>query len=133
MTLLKLKYLEGLRTEVFTENGKFCFHTDASKEHGGKGEYISPTDVFAASLGSCILTIMGLQAKKLGIEFKDVSATVEKKASPMGGISEIIVHIHYHHSLDHETKEKLEKAAKHCPIHSSIDPKIKQAIHFHYK
>lgn len=132
MSHLKIAYTQGLRAQVTSEQGQLLFHTDAPKEHGGMGEYLSPTDLFAVSLGACIITIMGIYAKKMGIAFEGVTADVEKKPSPTGGISEIIVHVHYPHSIDSGAKDKLENAAKNCPIHHSIDPKIKQQILFHY-
>jgi putative redox protein len=132
MSRFKIAYQEGLTTAVTSEQGQLHFYTDAPKEHGGKGEYMSPTDLFAASLGSCVLTIMGIFAKKLQLPFQQVYADVEKTPSPTGGIAEITIHVYYPHSIDASAKEKLEQAAKNCPIHHSIDPKIQQKIVFHY-
>lgn len=132
MSLFKIAYEEGLRTAVSSEQGHVYFHTDAPKEHGGKGEFMSPTDLFAVALGSCVLTIMGIFAKKMQLPFHDVSAHVEKKPSPTGGIAAITIHVYYPHAVDPSAREKLEQAAKNCPIHHSIDPKIQQNIVFHY-
>lgn len=132
MSRFKIAYEEGLRTQVTSEEGQVYFHTDAPKEHGGKGEFVSPTDLFAVALGSCVLTIMGIFAKKMQLPFHDVTADVEKKPNPNGGIVEITIHVYYPHAVEGQAREKLEQAAKNCPIHHSIDPKIKQNIVFHY-
>jgi putative redox protein len=132
MSRFKIAYEEGFRTTVTSEQGQVFFQTDAPKEHGGKGEFMSPTDLLAVSLGSCVLTIMGIFAKKLHLPFHDVTVDVEKKPNPTGGIGEIVLHVYYPHAIDPEGREKLEKAAKNCPIHHIIDPKITQQMHFHY-
>ena len=41
--------------------------TDAPIDNKGKGEAFSPTDLFASSLGSCMLTIMGITAQTHGL------------------------------------------------------------------
>ena len=41
-------------------------HTDAPKDHDGKGENFAPTDLLASSLGTCVITIMGIEAKRRG-------------------------------------------------------------------
>ena len=41
-------------------------HTDAPKDHDGKGEDFAPTDLLASSLGTCVITIMGIEANRKG-------------------------------------------------------------------
>ena len=41
-------------------------HTDAPKDHDGKGEDFVPTDLLASSLGTCVITIMVIEAKLRG-------------------------------------------------------------------
>ncbi len=41
-------------------------HTDAPKDHDGEGKDFSPTDLLASSLGTCVITIMGIEAKLRG-------------------------------------------------------------------
>jgi putative redox protein len=44
--------------------------TDAPPDNQGKGEAFSPTDLLAASLGSCILTILGIYARRKDIDLR---------------------------------------------------------------
>lgn len=128
MSEMHVVYDGSFSTKVYTQEGALELTTDAPIEHGGKGERLSPTDLFAASLGACVVTILSMYAKKMHIPFEGVKAHVVKKGGPNGSIGEIAIDVHYPGSLSSELLEKLEKAAKHCPIHECIDPKIKQTI-----
>lgn len=67
MATIKTIYLGDLRTEnEHLQSGNKVI-TDAPTDNQGKGEYFSPTDMLATALGSCILTIMGINARDNGI------------------------------------------------------------------
>ena len=53
-------------------------HTDAPTDHDGLGQSFSPTDLIATALGTCVLTIMGIAAKRQGWEIGEANAVVEK-------------------------------------------------------
>ena len=131
---MMIEYTEGFSTTIRSLETKAKISTDAPQNHGGKGVEFSPTDLFAAALGSCILTIMGMHAKKLGVNFQGVKAKVTKNQGTIpGGIGEILVHVYYPHPIEASLRDKLEKAAKNCPLHHSIDSKINQEIVFHWE
>lgn len=52
-------YPGELRTEVTHVKSGYKLITDVPKEHGGKGESFSPTDLFCAALVSSMLSVMG--------------------------------------------------------------------------
>jgi putative redox protein len=134
MSQMMIDYLEGFSTRIYSTEAQDAIVTDAPKNHGGNGLEFSPTDLFAASLGACVVTIMGMHAKKLGVSFEGVKAKVIKNQGAVpGGIGEILVHVYYPGRIENSLREKLEKAAMHCPIHQSIDPKIRQEIVFHWE
>lgn len=124
---------ENFSTEIYSSSGALECRTDAPENNGGIGVNLSPTDLFAASLGSCILTILSLFAKKEKVELFDVNAKVIKTPSfSGGGIGEIQVDVYIEAALENSAKEKLEYAARHCPVHQLISNKVKQSINFHY-
>lgn len=133
MSKLFLEISEQTQVSISGE-GVESISTDAPKEHGGSGRFFSPTDLLAASLGSCILTVMSLYAKPMKINLKGTKAVVIKDqgdAKP-GHVGILEVHIYSPQNFDEVTKEKLEKGAKNCPIHHSLVDGIKQSLIFHW-
>lgn len=127
-------YYEGqLRTRCVHENGEEI-KTDAPKDNMGKGELFSPTDLLAAALGSCVLTLMGIFANKLKVDISGarVSLTKEMSKAPPRRISRITLHIYCPHTFSPEVTKSLEEAAKHCPVHQSLHPEVVQELIFHW-
>src|SRR5689334_1371472 len=84
MVTIRAKYEGDLCcTAVHGPSGS-TLQTDAPKDNEGLGRFFSPTDLVATALGTCILTTMGLVARRHGITLRDATVTVEKhmQASP---------------------------------------------------
>ncbi len=133
MTKFSLIYEGALRTKCVHEDNRSTLFTDAPKDNHGKGAFFSPTDLLALSLGTCILTVMGIAAEKRGISLAGLSAAVEKemKGHPQRMIGKIIVDIHGP-SLSEEERKILEEAAHQCPVGRSLHPGVEQKISFHW-
>ena len=132
--IAKIKYLGDLRTEATHLKSGNVIYTDAPTDNEGKGEAFSPTDLAATSLGSCILTIMGIAARNHQIDMNSTEVSVHKSmASGPRRISRIEINIHMPDN-DYSKKEKtiLEKAARHCPVALSLSPDTKEEIIFHW-
>ncbi|MCF7806163.1 MAG: OsmC family protein [Simkaniaceae bacterium] len=131
MSKMTIVYENELRTHCSQENGTFLI-TDGPKELKGKGEFFSPTDLFAHSLGACILTMMGLAANKLGLDLTGTTAEVDKQmaTAPHRRVGKISVHIKSPLKPTDEQKAKLEQMGLTCPVHSSLHPDIEQDITF---
>ncbi len=102
--------------------------TDAPRDNHGKGERFSPTDLLATSLGSCMITVMGIKAGNMNIDLKGVEIEVEKimKQEPrrVGGIN-ITFHIPDQlKNLDDKSKQIMKHTANTCPVQNSIHPDI---------
>ncbi|NGX58566.1 MAG: hypothetical protein K940chlam3_01473 [Chlamydiae bacterium] len=106
------------------------FTTDVSQQWGGLGKYPSPTDMMAASLGSCILSIMAMKAKAMGFDFTGTDVEVEKMMNAQGRFVKFIVTVDCTRAIDQRTAEKLERAAYGCPVHAAIHPNVDQEIIF---
>lgn len=134
MTQMDIFYEGELRTKcVHKENGQIL-RTDAPKDNMGKGELFSPTDLVAAALGSCILTLMGIVATKLKIDLLGLRLTVVKEMAlaPSRKIGRLKVDVFCPKTFDPDTTQKLEKAANFCPVYESLHPEIIQDITYHW-
>lgn len=85
-------YTGELRTQATHLVSQNTIITDAPLDNNGKGEAFSPTDLLAASLGSCMLTIMGIAAKahEFSIDGTKISITKIMAVNPRR-VGEIIV------------------------------------------
>ena len=127
----KVKYKGELRTEAeHLRSGKTII-TDAPIDNQGKGEAFSPTDLVATALASCMMTIMGIVANRDGIELEGTIAEVEKiMANNPRRIGEIKIKIIFNQQLNPDEKDKLERAAKTCPVSGSLSENLKETVEF---
>jgi len=109
--------------------------TDAPKDNQGKGESFSPTDLVAAALGSCLLTTMGIVAKRHAIDLKGSKVTVVKEMTLEGPrrIKKLGATVTLPDRLNAEERSLLERAALTCPVHKSLHPDIEAPVYFLYQ
>jgi len=107
--------------------------TDAPKDNNGRGEAFSPTDLLAASLGSCMLTVMGIYADNHGLNIKGSTFRVLKEmaASPRK-VSSLTVELKLPASLSEKERETLQRVAETCPVKLSLHPDIQILLTFDY-
>ncbi len=106
--------------------------TDAPKDNSGKGEAFSPTDLVAAALGSCMMTVMGIQAARHNIDLQGstVAVTKEMVSDPVRRIATISVVLSMAPGVPREKRALLEHAAHSCPVHKSLHPDLKVPVQF---
>jgi uncharacterized OsmC-like protein len=125
-------YNGDLRTTCTHIRSGNYFETDAPVDNNGKGERFSPTDLMATSLGTCMITVMGIRARKMGFDLDGVEIEVEKimKAEPRR-VSGINLFFHFPDKLknvDETTKAILKNIGETCPVMQSINPNIEVNI-----
>ena len=108
--------------------------TDAPVDNQGKGESFSPTDLVATALGTCMLTIMGIAAQKMGIDLRGSTVVVHKAmvVKPSRRIGTLKVVITVPLALEEGQKQMLIDAAMTCPVHQSLHPEISTPIEFRW-
>lgn len=134
MNTSEIIYTGELRTTcVHLKSGQQII-TDAPVDNSGKGEAFSPTDLLATSLGTCMLTVMGIVAKRHNINMAGTKVEVLKvMADSPRRVSEIHVEMHFpKNNFTQKEKELLEHTALACPVAKSLHPDIKQKTRFHY-
>jgi uncharacterized OsmC-like protein len=132
----QIVYLGDLRTEATHLQSKSLIETDAPTDNQGRGQRFSPTDLLATSLGSCMLTIMGIAARTHDIELLNTSVDITKimVADPQRRVGEIKVDFHFPEGRQYNDKEKiiLENAAMTCPVYLSLSEKLLKTVRFHW-
>jgi putative redox protein len=108
--------------------------TDAPRDNEGRGESFSPTDLLATALGTCMLTIMGIAARRPGIRLEGARARVTKimATEPARRIGRLEVVFDMPPGLSAEDRRRLEAAAHTCPVHKSLHPEIEIPVTFRY-
>jgi putative redox protein len=129
---IDLVYRGELRCEATHGPSRTQLFTDAPVDNHGKGESFSPTDLVATALGACMLTIMGIYAKRHEIDLTGTTVTVLKDMAqvPVRRIAKLTTEIRVPISNDHPHREALERAAFTCPVHQSLHPDVEKPVTF---
>lgn len=128
-----VNYQGNLRTIMLHLQSNSEVITDAPIDNHGKGEAFSPTDLVAAALASCMITIMGIKANDLQLDLAGTHASVKKhmSASPRR-IAEIEITIFMNKNFGEQNNKKLERAGLTCPVGQSLHTETRQSIKFVY-
>ena len=130
-TVMSTIVYEGdLHTTATHHRSGTIIHTDAPVDNRGKGEAFSPTDLFAVSLASCILSIMGIAAMDREIDMEGTRAEVIKEMDgPPRFVAAVRIVIHLPAKpYTAEEKRVLAKAAESCPVGRSIGSTVTQEV-----
>ncbi|HEY2726596.1 MAG TPA: OsmC family protein [Parafilimonas sp.] len=126
-------YKGALRTEAKHLQSNTVIETDAPVDNQGRGERFSPTDLLATSLGSCMLTIIGIKTRDMNVSLEGTEVSIQKnmKAEPRR-VGSIDVRFNFPSNLQLDEKQKtiLERAALTCPVAKSIHPDIELNVDF---
>jgi len=123
MTTIECRYTGDLHCEaVHAQSGKLL-QTDAPTDHDGLGESFSPTDLLATSLGTCILTIMGITAKRRQWNISGATARVEKLMTQQGPrkIDCLRVYLQLPDQCSDDQQRLLRRMADNCPVKRNLE------------
>lgn len=134
MVEMEIEYLGELRCAARHLPSGACLYSDAPLDNEGRGESFSPTDLAATALGTCMLTILGIVARRHGIVLDAARVRVRKimTSNPPRRIARLEVDLFLPLPANHPRRELLEKAARECPVALSLHPEIAQAVEFHW-
>ena len=132
MVEITVRYEGNLRCKATHGPSGSTLLTDAPKDNHGKGEAFSPTDLVAAALPSCIMTIMGIVAQRHGVALEGMTATTQKvmATDPPRRIGSLKTVVRVPLPADHPQRQQLENAAHTCPVHKSLSAGIDAPIEF---
>tara|TARA_B110000444_G_C18839500_1_gene597972 strand:- start:1695 stop:2099 length:405 start_codon:yes stop_codon:yes gene_type:complete len=134
MITAKIYYEKGLKTLAQHTKSLARIETDAPLDNQGKGQAFSPTDLLATSLGSCMLTLIGIVSERNNINISGLYSEVEKEmAKNPRRISRINIKIIFNKYLSASDRKKIELAASSCPVAKSLSSNLKINIKFIYE
>lgn len=127
------RYVGDLKVELNHGPSGAQIRTAAPVDNQGDGSSFSPTDLVAAALGACMVTLMGIAAKRDGIDLEGLSFSLEKHmVSDPRRIGSVPVRIEMPAGLGPKERKKLERAASTCPVCRSLPPELQREITFVY-
>jgi putative redox protein len=129
-------YEGDLRTVATHLQSGTQIETDAPVDNQGKGERFSPTDLVATALGACMATTMGIKARDMPLDLRDMEISVLKIMKPdprrIAGVR-IVFNFPDTLSVDEKQRIILERTAHTCPVMYSLHPDLEVNIEFNWK
>lgn len=134
MVEIHATYEGNLRCSATHGPSSSTLETDAPVDNHGKGERFSPTDLAATSLGTCMMTIMGIYAERNGIDLSGTKARILKEmtAELPRRIAKLTVELAIPLPADHPHRDAIERAGMGCPVFLSLHPEIEKAVDFRW-
>ena len=132
-TKISCKYLGDLQTEAVHSLSGSVLYTDAPKDHDGDGKDFAPTDLLASSLGTCVITIMGIEAKRRVWELGEIKVHVYKTMTSKGPrkIKTLVLDIFMPHKLDSHKLAVLKNIAEDCPVKLNLEDSMDIKLSWH--
>jgi len=134
MVDIDIRYEGDLRCRLTHRPSGAVIVTDAPRDNEGKGESFSPTDLVAAALGSCMVTIMGIVARRHGMNIDGSRVHVEKEmhTGAERRIRRLAVAMTLPAALTADQRSLLEHAAETCPVLRSLGAGLEVPVRFVY-
>ena len=127
MGLLTATYSGPMRVTCRHEESGAEISTIAPAKDGTEQGF-SPTDLCAASLGMCAMTLMALMGERHNIDLSGMKVDMEKTmGTDPSRISQIKITFHMpKREYSEKDRARLERAINICPIHSTLAPEVEQ-------
>lgn len=125
-------YLPDLKCEVVYEPTGTSVTTAAPVDNEGDGSSFSPTDLLGASLGTCMLTLMAMAARRHELHIEGMKVRVEKQMTPTPPrrVAQLNCVFTPPAALTDEAIKILRRAAETCPVHQSLHPDVQIILAF---
>ncbi len=135
MPTIETIYLGELRTEATHLLSGSKLITDAPTDNHGKGASFSPTDLVAAALGSCMVTVMGIASRTHHFNIDGTKLVITKimtRENPRR-IEEIVIELTFPRGdYPDKVKKIIEFTVKNCPVALSLHPDVRQTVTIKY-
>ena len=135
MSNISATYLGNLQVELVHNLSGTKIYTTPTPEHGGSGKAFSPTDLCAAALCSCAMSMLATYAENHGLDVTGTTLEVSKAMTTVGpsriGRLEIVFNMP-NREFSSKDKMVMERAANTCGVHHSLHPDVEQVFTFRW-
>jgi putative redox protein len=100
-------------------NGRHTIVTDEPARLGGSDLGAAPHELLAATLASCIATMIAMYAKNRAWNIGETSVDVEY--DPDSSPRRFAIDIHLPNSLTTDQRRRLERVAETCPVRRALE------------
>jgi putative redox protein len=133
---ITVRYQDHLRCEATRNKTGKTVLTDVTADHGGLDDNFSPVELAAAALGACTMSVMSLVAERSGVNIAgmQIEESFEMVSTPSHriGAFKLIVQLPNAGAISESVRQKIEAAARACPVKNSLHPDIKVDLEFVY-
>ena len=117
----------SMRCTTNFPQGNAVFTTDVGTALGGRGEQPSPAQLLAATVASCMVSMMAFMGARRGINTQGISIAAGYEEGK-NGITALHFHITVPHAVGAAERSVLEAAVKGCPVGAAIAPTVEKKI-----
>jgi len=118
MTATARRVDDGLKHEVDV-NGRHTIVTDEPKHLGGTDQGPAPHELLAATLASCVATMVALYAQNRDWDIGETS--VEVDYDPDSAPRSFLIRLHLPDDLTPDQRRRLERVAATCPVRRALE------------
>lgn len=118
MTATARRIDDGLRCEVDV-NGRHTIVTDEPEHLGGSDAGPAPHELLAATLASCVATMIAMYAKSRNWDVGETS--VEVDYDPDSTPRSFAIRLYLPGDVSDEQRHKLERVAATCPVRRALE------------
>ena len=111
--------IDGTLRHEIDVNGRHTIITDEPARLGGTDTAPTPHELLAATLASCVSTMLVLYAKPRDIDLGELRVDVDYDADTTPRQVEITIHLPEH--LTDDQVKRLEKVAETCPVRRALE------------
>lgn len=108
----------GLKHEVDV-NGRHTIMTDEPERLGGTDQGPAPHELLAATLASCIATMVAMYAQNRDWDIGETS--VEVDYDPDRAPRSFAIRLYLPDDLTHDQRRRLERVAATCPVRRALE------------
>ena len=128
MNKMIVKYDKNFRMKIENNRNSEIILTDRN------GEMLSPSELLAASVASCAMTVLSIKLESNNQNFQNCYAEVGKKVDlTTFKVIEINIAFHLKKEYSQEVREKAEKSVEEmCVVGRSLSKDVKQNYSFIY-